>query len=543
MEKQLKKLPTGIQTFERIIREGCIYVDKTRMLVNLIERGSRYFLARPRRFGKSLTLTTLEAMFRGRKELFGGLFAEEWLNRPDFTPSPVIRLSMNAVTTNRGLIKMEDSIVLLLREEARKLNVKTAKIDTPGDLFQELIIRTAEKYDEKVVVLIDEYDKPCMDFIDDPETANNVRETLANFYVRIKANDEYIRFVLLTGISKFAKLGVFSKLNNLTDISLRDDCAALCGITHEELLQNFSDYIELAAEKTNLSKDEAVEKIRDFYNGFSFNGKVRLYNPYSTLRFFDDLTFSNYWFDAGTSTAIAKYLKNNILTAEQFRNLPVTEDFARNPGEMDSAPPEGFLYQGGFLTLREGVTSDFALDYPNREVLNSMSRLVANNFLIRRDNDFTQCSADMSRALWATDHEKIIAVLNRLLASIPYDDFKEKAENNIIDNQYAFSTGEWLYRATILSFFRGCGIAAVAEMHTNRGRADLVLNHRGRFFIIELKVAYAGENPAKKADRALKQIFEKNYCAPFPNAICIGMAIDDSKRQITEFRTPEMNDK
>jgi hypothetical protein len=536
VEKRLKKLPAGIQTFDEIIQNGYVYVDKTQMLVDLIERGKVYFLARPRRFGKSLMLTTLEAMFQGRRELFKGLLAEEWLNRPEFKPHPVIRLSMNKITTDSGIEAMKQSLCLRMLDAAELLDVELINSNSAPDLFDDLIKKAVNRYGQRVVILIDEYDKPYIDFIDDPATADQVREMLANFYVRVKANDEYTRFVLLTGITKFAKLGVFSKLNNLTDISLRDDCAAICGITHEELLQSFPDHLQLTADKMNISKEELVEKMKDFYNGFSFNGTVRLYNPYSTLRFLDDRTFSNYWFDAGTSTVITKYLKAHTLTVEQFRNFPVMEDFIRNPGEMDTTPPEGFLYQGGFLTLREGITSDFTLDYPNKEVLNSMSRLVTNNFLVNQDNDFTQCNRDIQIALYTKDYEMFVAVLNRLLASIPYDDFRKEAENNIAYNQYTFSPNEWLYRATILSFFRGCGIAAIAEMHTNRGRADLVLNYKGQFFIIELKVAYVGEEPAAKADEALKQIFDKNYSAPFPNAICIGMAIDDSKREITKFR-------
>ena len=529
MEKRPKKLPAGIQTFEEIIKDDYIYVDKTRMLVNLIESGKVYFFARPRRFGKSLTLTTLEAMFLGKKELFKGLYAEAWMNRPGFVKYPVIRLSMNAVTTDLGLEILRNSIVRLLKEEARKLDVEISDINVPGDLFHELIVRTSNRYKEKVVILIDEYDKPYIDFVDDPETADRVRETLANFYVHVKANDEYTRFVLLTGISKFARPGVFSKLNNLTDISMNDEYAALCGITHEELLQNFPDHLELTAEKMQVTKDELLEKMEDIYDGFSFNGKVRLYNPYSTLMFFEDKKFVNYWFDSGTSTMIAKYLKNKNLTVEQFRNYPVAEDFVRNPGEMDSAPPEGFLYQGGFLTLREGIMDDFALDYPNREVLNAMSRLVSNNLLLRNNGDCSRYYTDTIIALYTLNCDSLIAVLNRFLASIPYDDYRQEAEDSIVYNAYTFSPKEWFYRATILTFFRGCGIAAIAEMHTNKGRADLVLNYKGQIWIIEIKVVYQRrESLTAKAEEACWQIFEKNYNKPYPGAICVGLAIDDS---------------
>ncbi|MDR2691389.1 MAG: ATP-binding protein, partial [Dysgonamonadaceae bacterium] len=529
-------LPAGIQTFEEIITENYLYVDKTRMLVNLIESGKVYFFARPRRFGKSLTLTTLEAMFRGKKELFKGLDAEAWMNRPDFVKHPVIRLSLNKVTTKQGFDLLNVSLTKHIRDTASLLDVTLSESSSAGDLFDDLIINLYKKHDEKVVVLIDEYDKPYIDYVDDPVEAEKVRDMLANLYVRIKGNDEYLRFVLLTGISKFARLGVFSKLNNLTDISMNDEYAALCGITRDELLQNFPGHLELTAEKMQITKDELVEKMEDIYDGFSFNGKVRLYNPYSTLRFFEDKSFDNYWFDSGTTTMISKYLKGKNLTVEQFRNYPVSRDFARNPGEMDSTPPEGFLYQGGFLTLREGMMNDFALDYPNREVLNAMSRLVSGNLLLRNNDDYSRCYTDVIIALYTLNCDKLIAVLNRLLASIPYDDYKQEAEKNIIYNAYTFSPKEWFYRATILTFFRGCGITAIAEMHTNKGRADLVLNYKGQIWIIELKVAYEGESSAVKAEEACRQIFEKNYNKPYSGAICVGLAIDDSARQITEYK-------
>ena len=534
MDKQLKKLPAGIQTFEEIINEGYIYVDKTGMLVNLIEKGKVYFLARPRRFGKSLTLATLEAMFQGRKELFKGLYAEEWLNRPGFRPSPVIRLSLNKVTTKQGLDMLTGSLVKHLKDTALSLDIDISDSLSAGDLFGDLIVNLYKKHNEKVVVLIDEYDKPYIDYIDDPAEAEKVRNILANLYVQVKANDKYTRFVLLTGISKFAKLGVFSKLNNLTDISLHDDYAAMCGITREELLQNFPGYLELTAEKMKITKEELVDKMEDFYYGFSFNGTVKLYNPYSTLRFFEDKVFKNYWFDGGTAEMLATYIKNKDLTVEQFRNCQVSVDFVQNPGEMDSTPPEGFLYQGGFLTLREGITNDYSLDYPNKEVLNSMSRLLAGKLLKHEYSDLTNL---LYLGLANKDFQRITETLNSLLASVPYDDYSKALRQKIIIQGFTFPVQEWLYRSTIFAFMRGCGLVVQAEMHTDRGRADLVINYRGQIFILELKVAYQGENAAEKAGEAFRQIFEKNYNAPYPTAICAGLAIDDRKRQITEYRT------
>jgi len=534
MAQRLKKLPTGIQTFSEIIEENYLYVDKTPMLINLIESGKTYFYARPRRFGKSLTLTTLEALFLGRKDLFKGLYAEQWLNRPEFRPRPVIRLSMNKITTEQGLDVLNASILRHLKEIASFLEVEVDDCISGGDMFRDLIIKLYKKHNEKVAILIDEYDKPYIDYIDEPYEADKVRNILSNLYVQVKANDEFISFVFLTGISKFAKMGVFSKLNNLTDISLRDDYAAMCGITRDELLAYFPAHLEATAAKMNITKDELVDKMEDFYDGFSFNGKVKLYNPYSTLQFFEEQSFDNYWFDSGTTNMMSKYLKNKDLTVEQFRNIPVTRDFIRNPGELDSAPPEGFLYQNGFLTLREGNTSDFNLDYPNKEVLNTMSRLLSRKFLQAKYDDLTTL---VCIHLDNVNIKGLIKDFNMLLASIPYDDYSNALEQKVEIQGFTFPVQEWLYRSSILAFLRGCGLVVQAEMHTNRGRADLVLKHKGQIWIIELKVAYKGENAVAKAEEAYNQIFEKNYDKPYQNPICLGLAIDDEKREITEYKT------
>ncbi|MDR1683705.1 MAG: ATP-binding protein [Candidatus Symbiothrix sp.] len=534
----MKKLPAGIQTFETIIDDDYLYIDKTKYLVDLIENGQIYFLARPRRFGKSLTITTLDAMFSGKKELFKGLYAEKWMNREDYQSYPVIRLSLNKVTTDSGIDAVKSSIVELLANTALDLGIELSRSDMPGMLLNELIINVYRKYNKKVVVLVDEYDKPYIDFVDDHEMAEKVRMSLANLYVQIKANDEYLRFVFMTGISKFARLGVFSKLNNMEDISLNKRYTGICGITREELLVNFPDYIELTAENLKITTRELVDKMEIYYDGFSFDGESKFYNPFSTLLFFKGGgSFENFWFDSGTSQMMATYIKNNNFTVEQFHNLQVSRDFVRNPGEMDCTPPEGFLYQNGFLSLREGITDDFSLDYPNKEVLDTLSRLTTQNLFERTDQSWSLCLSDFQRALLDGNTEKFVDVLNRLLAIIPHADFDAAARQNINNNGYKITTQEWLYRSTILAFFQGCGLLVFGEMQSNKGRSDLILNQKGRIWIIEIKVAYKDEDVKAKAEEAYTQIFEKNYNAPYLNAVCIGLAIDDEKREITEYKT------
>ena len=278
--------------------------------------------------------------------------------------------------------------------------------------------------------------------------------------------------------------------------------------------------------------------MRDFYNGFSFDSDAqsRLYNPFSTLSFFAKKKFTNHWMDTGRSKMIADYMKTKNLTVEQFRNFPVSQNFVESPGDMDTTPPEGFLFQCGYLTLRPGTTDDLSLDYPNTEVLNSMSALVTQNILQDKDEDFSRCRRDLLNGLLSTNATKVIAAFNRLLASIPYDGFAKTASEMVSDYDYGYQPQEWIYRAMILSFLRGCGVLSFAEMHTNLGRSDIVVEYSGKTWVIELKVAYKGQCPVKKAEEALQQIFDKNYATPYPDAVCVGLAIDDSARQICEVR-------
>ena len=538
MENKRLKLPVGIQTFETIRTEGYVYVDKTKYLVDLIDTGKIYFLARPRRFGKSLTISTFDALFSGKKELFKGLYAEEFLNRPDFVPSPVIRLDMSCVAADCGIDALKKSIQQLIIEHANKLKVELPKDLQESDMLRNLIINAVTKYHQKVVVLLDEYDKPYTDFVNNPEMAEKVRDVLRSFYVQIKANDEYIRFTFITGISKFAKVGIFSTLNTPIDISLMPKYAEICGYTEDEIIRYFPDYLEETANEQQMTPDELIKTMRSYYNGFSFDdeAKARLYNPYSTLLFFTEQKFYNYWMDSGRSKVIADYLKNRNLTVEQFRSYPISRDFAKSPGDVDTAPPEGFLYQCGYLTLRPGITDCLSLDYPNTEVLNSMSALLVQNILRDSDEDFSHCRNDLLRGLMTLHDKLIVSAFNRLLAGIPYDDFSKAAQKSIIDNDYNIKPQEWLYRSSILSFLRGCGVVVAAEMHTNLGRADLVVSHKGKTWVIEIKVAYEGESPAQKAEEALQQIMDRNYAAPYSNAVCVGLAIDDALRQITDVK-------
>ncbi|MDR1621436.1 MAG: AAA family ATPase, partial [Synergistaceae bacterium] len=246
MNNKLPKLPIGVQTFEKLRREGCLYVDKTRYLVDLIDSGSVYFLSRPRRFGKSLTISTFDALFSGKKELFRGLYAEEFVNRPDYETHPVVRLDMSDLTVNMGPEVLRSSMLDRVKENGERLGVEI-EASAPGDALSSLLKRTARRYDSQVVLLIDEYDSPILQHVFDPPKVEEIREILKDFYIRIKAADESLRFIFLTGISKFSKMGVFSALNNLFDISMAKRYTTMLGYTEEELVTNFDGYLDETA--------------------------------------------------------------------------------------------------------------------------------------------------------------------------------------------------------------------------------------------------------------------------------------------------------
>jgi len=289
------------------------------------------------------------------------------------------------------------------------------------------------------------------------------------FYAQIKANDEYIRFTFITGISKFAKFGVFSTLNTPLDISLMPEYAELCGYTEAEIIQYFPAYLEETAAYMQITTEELIRRMKAFYNGFSFDhtAQVRLYNPYSTISFFAEKEFLNYWINTGSSKVIREYLKNRHLTVEQFRDFPISMDFAESPGDMDTAPPHAFLYQGGYLTLRPGTTNQLSLDYPNTEVLNSMSKILTQNIITENAYDSFQTAVLVSLADRNVD--KLVLVFNRLLASIPYDDYTQAIQQSMMFTDFKFPLQEWLYRTAILSLLHGCGVMVIAESHTNLG--------------------------------------------------------------------------
>ncbi len=514
-EDTLKTLPIGTYDFGKLRQRGHIYVDKTRRLVELITSGDWYFLSRPRRFGKSLTISTLEAMFRGQKELFKGLAAEAWVAEQAEHPAPVLHLDMSMLDTI-GVPQMEQTLSETLDRISGFQNIELRSQSVSGK-FQDIIaglFRTGGP----VVVLVDEYDKPILDSMEDLERADAIRASLRTFYTVLKGCDKYLRFVMLTGISKFTKTGVFSAMNNLQDISVYRQYGDIVGYTQAELEENFSGWIDKTAAGMNLDRRELLKRVKDYYDGFCFDGETRLYNPFSILNFLAGQEFKNYWYSSGSPSFIASYMKRHrIQDPEEYRHREVPPDFAEVQ-EIERATPESFLYQSGYLTIEEKRENSLVLDYPNYEVRSSLVRMYLDQ--VYHVREYITLGGKLWKALNEGDLEETVRLYNIALAGIPYSDFPHRDEG-------------W-YRSLFLMLLRGAGIPAAGEVPTSLGRSDALIQFPRRVVVLEFKYAKNGTGIKGLRQKGQSQIEEKGYARPFDadgREITAAVVIVDGKKR------------
>lgn len=381
----MKKLPIGIQTFSHLIDDDYLYIDKTENIFNLLEEGGKYyFLSRPRRFGKSLLVSTLREIFSGNKELFKGLWIYDKL---DWQQHPVIHLDFLGLEygTRKDLIK---SLEYLVNKNAAHHGIQL-QADGYDKRFKELISGLSKK--NKVVILVDEYDKPIIDFVDKPEIAEVNRKVLKTFYGSIKGGDEYLRFAFITGVSKFSKVSVFSDLNNLRDITVSNLFSTILGYTHGEFLHYFSNRIEEMAGNKKDGKEELIGDIKSWYNGYSWDGENFLYNPLSILNFFQEKKFGNYWFETGTTSFLMKLIKNYEVDVKELDNYKSGEAIF-DSFEPDHINVVSLLFQTGYLTLKNVESIDrvrylYTFSYPNIEVKEAFMENLLGYFSSRFPNE------------------------------------------------------------------------------------------------------------------------------------------------------------
>ena len=512
---QLAKLPIGIQTFAKVRKGGFTYVDKTPQALDLANSAGMYFLARPRRFGKSLFLDTLRNLFEGNRELFTGLYAEtnwDWDNK-----YPVIKLDMSGGSDSVRALR----IVLegKLRRAAERLEVELSATSEPWELFEQLIHKACIQYSSQVVLLIDEYDKPMIDNIAKPDLAQQMREQLHGFYSIIKAADENLRFVMLTGVSKFSKVSIFSGLNNLQDISLNPKYGSVCGYTEEELDEVFSEHLQ--------GVDR--EQLRSWYNGYNFLGPKRVYNPHDILHFIDrsqsfgKFKFDNYWFESGTPTFVIDLLRLNNVPAQQLEPQSIGKN------KLDSSPLENIefttaLLQTGYLTIglvddSDPFTYSYQLVCPNNSVRTALQHHLFEHYT--NNSDASHQSA-IYRALRDAQLDTIESELKRLFASIAADNYRK---NDI-------ARFEGYYAAVVFSFFSGMGVKVIPEDVSNLGRIDLTIQLADNTYVVEFKVV----KRKSKANSALQQIIRQGYAAKYSGKVYqIGIEFSETKRNIVSF--------
>ena len=459
MDEELLTLPIGIQSFEKLRQGSYLYVDKTPRLLELVKTSGRCFLSRPRRFGKSLTLSTLAAMFSGKVELFRGLAAEEWVAKQAEHPAPVLRFDMSLMKSSSAE-GLEQTLIETMNRLALELRLTTPSKTVEG-MFQDILLNL-HKRDGNVAVLIDEYDKPMLDNVGDLEKANAARQVLRSFYTVLKGCDEYLRFVMLTGISKFSKTGVFSAMNNLEDISMDHQYGDIVGYTQKELEENFSGWIDSAADRMKLDRGELFEQLKDYYDGFCFDGETKLYNPFSIMQCLKKGEIANYWYKSGSPTFVVTYMKQHgIQDPEEYSHIEVSADFA-DAHEIESSTPESFLYQSGYLTIEKREEDLLTLDYPNYEVRKSIIRMYLDS--VYHVKNYISLGTKLWRALSDGDIEETVRLFNIALSGIPYADFAHQ--------------GELFYRSLFLMLLRGASVTAnkrvvVLEFKYAKGRAEI----------------------------------------------------------------------
>ena len=514
----MQKLPIGIQNFENIRTNNYLYVDKTKHLMELIEKGECYFFSRPRRFGKSLTLSTLEAMFQGKAELFKGLYAEEWVKEQANNPNSVLKIDMSVLGSYENKKELNDSIINYLENYIFLNDLSISSETDASKMLFNIIIRLYKQFGQ-IVVLIDEYDKPMTDNLNNLEKANEMREALSKFYGVLKGCP-YLRFVMVTGVSKFSKAGLLSGVNNLEDISMDEEYGDIVGYTQQELEDNFDKCIEKSSQKLSMSRKELLDKIKEFYDGFSFDGVTNVYNPFSVLNFFKKSDFSNYWYVSGSPSFLLNYLQNHrIQNPDKYDGINVSKKFA-DKREIESASVESFLFQAGYLTIKKKLLNEFVLGYPNEEVRSSLADMYLDD--VYHIEGYTTLGNEIWKALEDDNIENLVKSFNLAISGIPYEDFQNR--------------DEYWYRSLFVMLLRGAGIIYFAEVHTFKGRSDVVIVFKNKVVVVEFKLAKNSSEVEKKRKEGEEQIKSRDYSSAYEGInrknINLVLVADDQKRQL-----------
>ena len=495
MQYTRRLYPIGIQTFSEIRNKAFLYIDKTEYIHRLVHADSKYiFLSRPRRFGKSLLTSTLEAYFQGRKDLFKGLTME--LLETEWTEYPVLRFDMS-LGKHMEKEQLERYLSSQLELMEHKYGILTESPDANIRLTN-LIRRAYEQTGRQVVVLIDEYDAPLLDVVHEEKNLPVLRNIMRNFYSPLKACDPYLRFVFLTGITKFSQLSIFSELNNIKNISMLPEYAAICGITEEEMATQMDEDLDILAGRLNVNREEVVKKLKAHYDGYHFAWpSPDIYNPFSLLNAFADGRLDSYWFGSGTPTYLIEMLNRfGVLPSKIGGNEVVAADFDAPTERMESITP--LLYQSGYVTIKgyDEMFQIYTLDIPNAEVRIGLMRSLIPYYVTRDTQSTNTTVVNLARALVRGDMDGMLRLLQTFLSTVPYCDRTDY---------------EGHYQQMLYIIFSLLGAYVDVEVRTPMGRVDMVMRTATTLYIVELKLN-------QSAEAAMQQIDLKNYPERF--ALC-----------------------
>ena len=510
-----KIYPIGIQNFEKIRNDGYFYIDKTALMYQMVKTGSYYFLSRPRRFGKSLLISTLEAYFQGKKELFTGLAVERL--EKDWIKYPILHLDLNIekYDTPESL----DNILEKSLTAWEKLYGAEPSERSFSLRFAGIIERACKQAGQRVVILVDEYDKPMLQAIEKKKLQKQFRDTLKPFYGALKTMDGYIKFAFLTGVTKFGKVSVFSDLNNLDDISMRKDYVEICGVSDQELHENLDIELHEFAETQGLSYDKLCTKLKEYYDGYHFtHNSIGIYNPFSLLNAFKYKEFGSYWFETGTPTYLVKLLKKHHYDLEQMAHEE-TDAQVLNSIDSESTNPIPVIYQSGYLTIK-GYDERFGiyrLGFPNREVEEGFIRFLLPFY------------ANVNKVESPFEVQKFV----REVETGDYDSFFHRLQSFFADTTYEVIRDQELHYENVLFIvFKLVGFYTKVEYHTNNGRVDLILQTDKFIYIMEFKLNGT-------AEEALQQINDKRYALPFEadgrKLFKIGINFSEKTRNIEKW--------
>ncbi len=511
----MEKLGLGIQQLAEFKEKGLIYVDKTELIEKLINSGKYYFLSRPRRFGKSLLVNTIQELFSGNKDLFTGCHVHNSWNWEE--KHPVIKISFSEMNYRQdGLEKaLEDSLLQLAKEHGVQFTTSGY-----GSRFLELI--KAVGRETPAVVLIDEYDKPIIDYLEKSanKQAEANREILKTFYTGIKDQDRFLRFLLITGVSKFSKVSIFSDLNHLTDITVSRHFAAIAGYSEAEIRRHYPQYLTALSRDYNIPEDEMMKEIALWYNGYSWDGKTFLFNPYSIISLFFHQIFKNFWFETGTPTFLVQRMKESGRKINESISKEINESvFSRY--DVDNMNTTAIMFQTGYLTIKEfdWRRNKYRLDFPNKEVRESFLHFAAEHYVGSSQDEMGGITEMLAEALALNDMQSFFIALQALFSSIAVKQLDKVKEY------------EGFYHSVIYIVLKLLGMQIACEVQSNFGTTDAVLQTAEHIYVLEFKMGTAAS--------ALEQIKKKKYHTPYladqRGLVLVGFGFDKAERNLTDF--------